>query len=107
MRVILLAWLLLAAAAASAPAQSLPDPGSAGSHEAFLRTLADGKARIARDILARYDQRLARDPSNATAALERCLFLRASFADRNGADRSRYRAEQRTCTDELAARFPV
>ncbi|HKA15966.1 MAG TPA: CPBP family intramembrane glutamic endopeptidase [Myxococcota bacterium] len=62
------------------------------------------QARVAAQLLARYERRNAEAPDDAVAAMERCLFLGAAFYDPE-AEANPREDERRACVEEVETRF--
>jgi hypothetical protein len=96
--------LAAAAAVAAAADLPLPDPGERGSHERYVEALRSEEARLAAELLGRYEQRIGEAPDDVVAAVERCRFLAAAFYDPELEENPR-EAERAACVEEVEARF--
>jgi membrane protease YdiL (CAAX protease family) len=96
--------LAVAAGAAADLVGALPEPGERGSHERYLEALRSEEARVAAELLARYERRIAEAPDDVVAAVERCRFLGAAFYDPELEENPR-EAERAACVEEVEARF--
>ncbi|HXZ83972.1 MAG TPA: hypothetical protein VEI82_00660, partial [Myxococcota bacterium] len=90
--------MLAPGAGAYPDAELLPDPGSEGSHAAYLERLQGARESEYARLLARYDAHVAAHPRDVAAAIERCRFIEAAETESAPAPGS--------CGAELVRRFP-
>ena len=86
------------------PLGTLPEPSERGSHERYLEVLRSEEARVAAELLARYERRIAEAPGDVVAAVERCRFLGAAYYDPETEANPR-EAERVACVEEVESRF--
>ena len=92
------------AGGARAELPPLPEPGEPGSHERYVEALRREEARVAAELLGRYERRIAEAPGDRVAAIERCRFLGAAFYDAETESNPR-EEEHAACVEELESRF--
>jgi membrane protease YdiL (CAAX protease family) len=92
------------AAGARAELPPLPEPGEPGSHERYVEALRREEARVATELLGRYERRIAEAPEDRVAAIERCRFLDAAFTDPETESNPR-EEERAACVEDVESRF--
>jgi membrane protease YdiL (CAAX protease family) len=97
--------LLSAVAAAAGLTAALPSPGQPGSHEPYALAVKSAGDQALKSALARYDAALARAPSDAVAAVERCKLIGATMDDSDEGDTERGELFN-ACVAMLEQRFP-
>jgi hypothetical protein len=94
----------LAGSGRSEPLPPLPEPGEPGSHERYVEALRREEARVATELLGRYDRRISEAPEDRVAAMERCRFLAAAFYDPEAEENPR-EEEWAACIEDVETRF--
>jgi len=100
----------LAFLVAGAPPPTLPSPGRAGSHEAYLRHVQSAGRRALRGALAAYDAYLREHPGDVTAAIERCKLVASEAATHEEDYEPPADGEvptHRDCLESLTRSFPT
>jgi membrane protease YdiL (CAAX protease family)/thioredoxin-like negative regulator of GroEL len=82
----------------------LPEPGEIDSHARYVEALREAERSVADELLARYERHIAKDPTDAIAAVERCRFLAAAFYDPE-TDENPREEEQQACVADVERRF--